>query len=56
MRSRNEKLKPWLRILHKLTESHIALNPSQGMRVNLAVQVGVILKIEINNLFYLDAE
>ena len=35
---------PGLRIIHKLTESHIALNPSQGMRVNLAVQVGVMLK------------
>ena len=39
-----KRCNPGLRILHKLTEDHIALNPSLRMRVNLAVQVGVMLK------------
>ena len=39
-----KRCSPGLRILHKLTEDHIAFNPSLRMRVSLAVQVGVMLK------------
>ena len=37
-----KRCNPGLRILHKLTEDHKSLNPS--LRVNLAVQIGVMLK------------
>ena len=39
-----KRCNPGLQLLHKLTENHIALKPSLRMRVNLAVQVGVMLK------------
>ena len=51
-----KRCNPGLRLLHKLTEDHISLNPSLRMRVTLAVEGRCLcLKIEINDLFHLDS-
>ena len=39
-----KRCNPGLRLLHKLTEDHISLNPNLRMRINLAAHVGDLLK------------